>query len=200
MKQIEINLAKKKTNLTVGGIDLLKVNWKLYFVGFIIHLIPDMYLKGELAKETQKIQSKISAVRAEAKKLEKDERRLKDLKNEIESFKIKTKELEKRSVQVEKILQIKTNPNKLLEKVARSMPEDLWLKTVSIKGNKLNIVGYSTSYKQIGLMIENLKESPFFDDRLGEKRQKNLERSLDGKKVRLIEFTIEGPIVRYNPF
>lgn len=198
---IEINLAKQKTELNVMGVDLSKLNWKAIVVAMGIYIfVPEYFLKPEFESQTVDLKTNIEALKKNIKKLAKEEQRLKELKEQIDSFKKKTKELEKRSKQVEKILSIKTNPNKLLEKVARSLPQDVWIKQVEIKNNRLTVIGYSVSYQSIGKLIESIKESPFFDDRLDEKRQKNIEKKLDGESVRLLEFEIEGPIVRYNPF
>lgn len=198
---IEINLAKQKTELNVMGVDLSKLNWKAIVVVLGIYIfVPEYFIKPEFESQTVDLKSNIETLKKNIKKLAKEEQRLKELKEQIDSFKKKTKELEKRSKQVEKILAIKTNPNKLLEKVARSLPQDVWIKQVEIKNNRLTVIGYSVSYQSIGKLIESIKESPFFDDRLDEKRQKNIEKKLDGESVRLLEFEIEGPIVRYNPF
>lgn len=197
---IEINLAKKKTNINFAGVDLTKLPFKAIAAAFVVKLFIPGFYEDTFKEKTVKYNSQIKTIKKKIDKIKKEERRLADLKEQIDGFKEKTKELEKRSVQVEKILQIKTNPNKLLEKIARSLPEDVWLKTIGIRGNKLSLIGHSVSYQSIGLMMEQLRESPFFDERFKEDMQKNIERQLDGERVRLIEFKISGPIVRYNPF
>lgn len=197
---IEINLAKKKQEINFAGVDLTKLNYKLIIIAIVIKMFGPGTIEDQFTEKKKGLNNQITAVKNKIKEIKKEEKRLKDLKDQIEAFKEKTKELEKRSIQVEKILKIKTNPNKLLEKVARSLPEDVWMKTIGIKNKRLTLIGLSVSYQSIGVLIEKLRESPFFDERLKESSQKNIERQLDGEKVRLLEFTISGPIVRYNPF
>lgn len=197
---IEINLAKKKTKIQFAGVDLSKLPYIKIALAFLIQfLLPGMF-KESNQKELKETNEKISEINKEIDKIKAEERRLADLKEQIDAFKAKTKQLEERSIQVEKILQIKTNPNKLLEKLARSMPEDLWVTKIQIQKNRLTVIGQSISYPSIGLLLEQLRESPFFDEKFKEGSQKTIERQLDGEKVRLIEFKINGPIVRYNPF
>ena len=197
---IEINLAKKKSQVNFAGVDLTKLPFKTIIAALAVKLFIPSFYADTFVEKKAKYNAQIKKIKKKIDVIKKEERRLADLKEQIDSFKIKTKELEERSVQVEKILRIKTNPNNLLENVARSLPEDVWLKTIAIRGNKLTLIGNSVSYQSIGLMLEKLRESPFFDERLRENSQKNIERQLDGEKVRLLEFKITGPIVRYNPF
>lgn len=197
---IEINLAKKKQEINFAGVDLTKLNYKFLVLAIVIKVMAPGTYEDTFTEKKKNLNSLIDKEKQEIAKIKKEEKRLKELKEQIEAFKERTKELEKRSVQVEKILKIKTNPNKLLEKVARSLPEDVWMKTIGIKNKRLTLIGLSVSYQSIGVLIEKLRESPFFDERLKESSQKNIERQLDGEKVRLLEFTVSGPIVRYNPF
>ena len=189
---IEINLAKKKTKIQFAGVDLSKLPYIKIALAFLIQfLLPGMF-KESNQKELKETNEKISEINKKIDKIKAEERRLADLKEQIDAFKSKTKQLEERSIQVEKILQIKTNPNKLLEKLARSMPEDLWVKKIQIQKNRLTVIGQSISYPSIGLLLEQLRESPFLMKNLKREAKKLLKDNLMEKKCVLLNLKYMG--------
>ncbi|MGB0453863.1 MAG: PilN domain-containing protein, partial [Bacteriovoracaceae bacterium] len=183
MAMIQINLAKKKKKkVEVMGLDFSKFNYPLIVLGLIFYFGHEPFLKSIHEDAMKDVNKKLSKLRKEKKKYQKEEKQLKDIKDRIAELRKNTKRLEERSAQVEKILSIKTNPNKLLERIARSMPEDLWLEKVTINGNRITLDGKAISYKSIGLLIEKVIASPFMDESFREESQDTVEEVIDGTK------------------
>ena len=65
---------------------------------------------------------------------------------------------------VNEVLKLKKNPVNLLLYISKNISTDLWIDKLSItKGGTLEIQGGSNSYKSIGVFIESLNQSIFFD-------------------------------------
>ncbi len=133
--------------------------------------------------------------------LKKDIGKNSNIEEQLEAFNRQIEKLKERSVQVEKIIDEKTNPLRLLERIARSIPEDLWLSFLEITEEKeISLSGYSNSYKSIGEFIQIANETPFFDKTLILSESKPEEITREGKKMRIETFKIKGTIQTYEPF
>jgi hypothetical protein len=201
---IEINLIKKKKSFelpTVIGINLNQINYKILIVAFVTTSIPDSFILPELKKIQSEVETVLSDKRSKLTKLNAKVSKSKDLEGQLNAFNKQIEKLKQRSTQVEKIITLKTNPLKLLEKVARSMPENLWLGHLEInKEDKIIISGFSTTYKSIGKFIESINATPFFGKSLILDEQETLENKTKTGTSRLEKFEIKGDVQTYEPF
>ena len=55
-------------------------------------------------------------------------------------------------------------PVHILDKVSRSLPDFLWLDTMSASKNQISISGKATTYNAVSNFYANLNDSGFFDD------------------------------------
>lgn len=200
---IKINLLEKKkiSNAPIVlGIDLGKVNLKLVGLSIVMLYVPDLFVYPMFDAETQKVQEQIAEAQKKLDAVNLELKGSEALQAELNAYNEQIEKLKQRTSQIEQILKIRTNPKKLLEKLARSTPEDLWFEALSISGEKaLQIKGASTSYKSIGSFIVTAKESPFFSE-LTLSDSKTREDNQQGKVERVEEFVIDGKVSTYDPY
>lgn len=202
---IEINLLNKKKGIelpVVMGIDLNQINWKFLFVAYMLTYTPGWFLKPEFDKEIQVVDSEIQILQKSLKKIKKDIGKNTNVEGQLEAFNRQVQKLKRRSSQVEEIIQDKTNPRKLLERIARDIPTDMWFSDLVISSTRtIEINGASESYKSIGDFIISANDSQFFGKSLiltGSNTQ--TEEMPDGSERRVEQFNIKGNIRAYEPF
>jgi hypothetical protein len=202
---IEINLLNKKKGIelpVVMGIDLNQINWKFLFVAYMLTYTPGWFLKPEFDKEIQVVDSEIQILQKSLKKIKKDIGKNTNVEGQLEAFNRQVQKLKRRSSQVEEIIQDKTNPRKLLERIARDIPTDMWFSDLVISSTRtIEINGASESYKSIGDFIISANDSQFFGKSLiltGSNTQ--TEKMPDGSERRVEQFNIKGNIRAYEPF
>ncbi|TNF01120.1 MAG: hypothetical protein EP326_05130 [Deltaproteobacteria bacterium] len=202
---IEINLLNKKKGIelpVVLGIDLNQVNWKLLAVAYALTYTPDWFMKPEFDKEKQVVEAEIKVLQNSLKKLKQDLGKNSNVEEQLEAFNRQVQKLKRRSSQVEKILQDKSNPRKVLERIARDIPADMWFKDVLItETSTIEINGASESYKSIGDFIISANDSQFFGKSLILTGSNTVsEKMPDGSERRVEQFNIKGNISAYEPF
>lgn len=202
---IEINLLNKKKGIelpVVLGIDLNQVNWKMLAVAYALTYCPDWFLKPEFDKEIQVVDSEIQVLQKSLRKIKIDLGKNTNVEEQLNAFNRQVQKLKSRSSQVEKIIQDKTNPRKLLERLARDIPSDMWFKDIVITSTRtIEINGASESYKSIGDFIISANDSQFFNKSLiltGSNTQ--TEKLPDGSERRVEQFNIKGNVTAYDPF
>ncbi len=202
---IEINLLNKKKGIelpVVLGIDLNQVNWKFLAVAYAITYTPDWFMKPEFVKETEVVDQEIQVLQKSLRKYKADLGKNSNVEEQLEAFNRQVQKLKRRSSQVEKIIQDKTNPRKLLERVARDIPADMWFKDLIITSTKtIEINGASESYKSIGDFIISANDSQFFGKSLILTGSNTVtEKMPDGSERRVEQFNIKGNVRAYEPF
>ncbi len=201
---IEINLLEKKKAFkapVVLGIDFAKLPWRKMVVAILLAKFPVDYYR-DLTKEIEAEKEKeVTLLNSEYNKFKRKLTKNRDIKDQLAAFNNQIARLKSRSVQVDKIIKLKTNPRYLLERLARSAPEELWFEELILDGGgKLLIKGGATNYTSIGEFIVKVNESPIFNGSLLLKDSKTEEVTKDNVKFREEKFEIEGQIKLYNPF
>jgi Tfp pilus assembly protein PilN len=195
---IKINLIeqKKKFSLPVVlGIDLNKLNFKMLLIVFILNFALDYFVVSSWTEGVNVIKLSIKADDKKLKALNTDLKKNSQVKKQLEAFNKERERLEQREVQVRKIIEQKANPKDLLLRVARSIPEDLWITLFSINSlQEVQITGQSQSYKSIGDFIIAANESTFFGRSLRLKKA-DTKASLNGKRTE--QFEIIGTVKSY---
>jgi hypothetical protein len=201
---IEINLLEKKRSFkapVVAGIDFAQLPWKMIILSFILIKYPveyfDEFLKGEIKEK----QVEVTNLNKQYKKLRLELRKNRDIKDQLVAFNNQIEKLKQRSEQVNNIIKLKTNPRYLLEKVARSTPNDLWLVEFILNDkNEVIIKGEANSYQSIGEFILSANDSPFFGRSLQLADSKTVEEKVQGVQFRKETFQITGKVEVFNPF
>lgn len=202
---IEINLLEKKKSFkapVVLGVDVGKLPWIPIIISLVLAEYPLEFLKEEFQKEQEAKNQEVALVRNQLNKLKADLRKNQGVKDQLSAFNRQIEKLKERSEQVDKIIKQRTNPRYLLEKIARSTPDDLWFDQLLINDkDEITITGGSYSYTSIGDFIIDANNSPYFGKTLVLKESKTEESQENGVPTRRQEtFVISGNISVYDPF
>lgn len=199
---IKINLLEKNKPFrlpVVAGIDFNEIKFKLVLLGTIIYLIPDLFLPDFFASRQEKLNQQVEQLNKELTKINLENKKHKGSVDQLEVYKQQEARLVERSKQVEKIIKTRTNPWQVLEKLAKSTPDDLWFDQVVISSNKtIGIQGAALSYKSIGLFIASNNDSRFFGNtmKLGTSETKSIK--VEGDPYRVETFSINGSIRSFD--
>lgn len=198
---IKINLIEQKKPLkipVVMGIDVTKINFKWLIFAFIIYKLPPNFVFPRFETTQKNLRDSITEIRSKNSKLLKKLGENKDLQKQITETEKKIQELKIKTKQIENILKIKTNPMPALERVAKDIPNDLWLVSLSLNdSSKFSMTGFSYSFRSISNFISLANDSKFFNRSLGVSDSKTLVETYKGQKRRVESFAIVG---RMNVF
>lgn len=199
---IELNLLEKKEPLklpTVLGVDLNALNLKMIAVAMVIYYIPGIFLESSLNDKFVDAEAHLAALNSENNKIKAEIGKDTNIKSQLEAYKIQESKLRSRSAQVEEILKNRTNPKKILEKIARSIPEDLWFNELVInEKNEITISGASFSSRAIGEFISAVNDSPYFGGSITPSKQENKTDLIDGAQTTFEVFELKGKVVNYD--
>lgn len=200
---IKVNLLEQKKPFkmpVVLGIDLGDVNWKgMIFVGVLSYL-PEFFLYPQWEENKKETQTQINTLQKKHRKLKKDLKGNKDIKDRLVAFNKQVEKLQKRTVQVDLILQEKRNPSLIMEKIARKLPRDIWFKSFLIDEDKTIVIkGGGVLYKSIGDFISSANNAGFFGQPLSLSESKTVEEE-KGSDYRIQQFTIIGKIDKFDPW
>lgn len=194
---IEINLVQQKKKLKVPiilGIDIRDINLKVLILAIILYQLPGPILNPYFEKDFPQYEESIKKFKKEIAKIRKFLKKNEALNIQLKNYQDQFERLKTRTNQIDKIIQLRMNPKKMLENVARSIPEDMWLNTLLVDGveEKIEFSGESISYKSIGDFISFGNDSPYFSRSLSLADSKTVEKVIDGRKVRVQEYLIKG--------
>jgi len=199
---IELNLLEKKEPFrlpSVVGIDLNALNFKMLGVALFLYYVPGMFLESSMAGKFNEANSQLDSLNDQNNKLKKEIGKDSNVKDQLEAYKIQEGKLRNRSAQVDEILKYRTNPKKILEKIARSIPEDLWFNELFInEKNEVTITGGAYSSRAIGEFITNINDSPYFGGSITPSKQENKQETLDGLQTNYDLFELKGKIINYD--
>lgn len=199
---IELNLLEKRQPLrlpVVLGVDLNELNFKLLGVAFFIFYIPEIFVHSHFEELLTTEQAVVDSLSSEKDKITQEINSNANVKSQLEAYNNQVEKLKERSAQVDEILKIRTNPKKVLEKIARSIPEDLWFDVLSINENKdVVIKGGANSSRSIGEFITVINDSPFFANSLTPVKQERADDKSEGVGSSFEYFELKGKIKNYD--
>jgi len=199
---IELNLLEKKQPVvlpTVLGIDLNSLNLKMLGVALVIYYLPGVVVSTLYADKTAEAEANLQALVTENTQLKASIDKDTNIKSQVDAYKSQVIKLQSRSSQVDEILKSRTNPKKILEKVARSIPEDVWFTRMAINDkNEISIEGGSYTPRAVGEFITNINDSPYFGGSITPVSQENKKEALDGVITSYELFELKGRIINYD--
>jgi Tfp pilus assembly protein PilN len=199
---IELNLLEKKQPLRlpiVLGMDLNTINLKMLGVALFIYYVPGMILDSTLADKMAEVETQLNEVQSKNIQLKNEINKDTNIKEQLEAYRVQESKLKSRSAQVDEILRNRTNPKKVLEKIARSIPEDLWFNELVInEKNEVTISGGSYTSRAIGEFISVVNDSPYFGGSITPAKQENKQENLDGVITGYDLFELKGKIINYD--
>ncbi len=199
---IELNLLERKEPLklpTVLGVDLNELNFVVIGISIVLYYVPEMIVKSYFDGEIQKEKDIINTYKQETEKLKNEMGSSQNSQEQYLFFKKQVEKLQGRSKQVDEILKYRTNPRKVLEKIARSIPEDMWFDSFKIEANsEVSITGGSYSSRALGEFITVINDSPFFGGSITPARQENKTETFEGSAVSYDSFELKGKIKNFD--
>lgn len=199
---IAINLIEKKNNskpVVVLGVDVRTINFKLLFFAILIFYIPKNYFLSTWEEEIRSLDKQIEILDAQSKQAREELKSFDGVKLELESYKRQIDKLKERSTQVDKILKEKTSPKRLLERMARVAPQDLWFDELRINDDQtFYLRGGADSYKSIGDLIVTLNETPYFNNSLNLVKSETKTEVEGGRELRNESYEISGSVSSYE--
>jgi len=206
---IKINLLKGKKNSSAtssGGVRFLGIDTEgidrrslvVTVAIFLLSSFPSWFLEEEL----KKIQNHNKSLEKEIGEIDKKIQENASIKKQLEDFQKEYKILQEKQSQVITLIEKKTNPKRLLESVARKIPEDIWLDSLVIDSNKqLEVKGLAKSFKSIGTFRQQMGQLPFFKHSPDLKNWETTKIYIPEKKeeVSVQSFLIKGAVDVFNP-
>jgi Tfp pilus assembly protein PilN len=199
---IELNLLEKKEPIklpVVMGIDLNDLNLIMLIVAMIMWYLPQMFLESYIQDEVATITQEVEGLNQKNQKLLDEIGENAKIKDILKAYQSQVERLKTRSSQVDEILKIRTNPKKILEKVARSIPDDVWFNDLRISAeNEVFISGGSFNSRSLGEFITIINDSPYFAGSITPVKQENRQETLDGNLASYDYFEVRGKVKSYD--
>lgn len=119
-----------------------------------------------------KLDRQREAIREEVRVAEEEVRRLKPILAEVEEFKRKKADLERKIEVITNLKNQQTGPVRVMDAVSRALPELLWLDRMEVTPGEIRITGRAFNVNAVSNFIENLDRVPEFKEpRLGPVRE-----------------------------
>lgn len=195
---IKINLLEEKRSTvlpSVMGVDLNDINLKAVAVSICFLFLSDMAMSSILGLIEGSVKEDIEIKKTQFNALRKSNKENQKIITQIENLKKKEAVLQKMDKLANDLIKDKkSNPQKILLRLANDIPEDLWLKHLNITSDrKVFIQGESSSYKSIGNFLSDANDSIFFGKSLEVKNLTTIPDDYlkDGSRVESFEMTGE---------
>jgi type IV pilus assembly protein PilN len=105
-----------------------------------------------------------AGVREEVKVAEAEVERLRPILEEVEEFKDKQANLERKIEVITNLKNQQQGPVRVMDAISRGLPELLWLDRVQVKTNQIQITGRAFNVIAVTNFIENLDKVPEFKE------------------------------------
>lgn len=199
---IELNLLERKEVKKlpiVAGIDLNKINIPMVVGAIIFFYASSTYYTAYYEEILAQEEAVASNVREMNKKIEADIKSKEAKKKELEAYSEQLKKAQVRSMQIEEILKTRTNPKKILEVIARTIPTAMTIENLIIdKSDNISLSGTSYDSRAIGDFIAAMNDTPYFGRSITPTSQENAQEERDGVSVRIDRFELAGSIKNYD--
>ena len=122
-------------------------------IGGIVWFLGHSFLEGRIKNQNQRnnfLETKIAEL---DKKID-----------EIKKLKAQTQALLARKRVVETLQSNRTESVRLLDQLARQLPEGVFLKSIKQSGNSVSVIGYATSNARVSTLMRNFDASPWLED------------------------------------
>lgn len=131
------------------------------------------------------LNSRLSSLRGQHRNNQQKIAELKERVREVENFEKLNKAFENKKNIIEQLRKNQSIPVKLLDEVSKLLPNGVWLNSMSVAAENINIDGYAFTNSDVVAYVDNLKGSKILTDvYLQESRQANIE------KISLYQFKL----------
>lgn len=186
---IRINLAKKTGKQAAGGFkfDFKALNIAAFLASLkggdseekkfningpipkaIMAIMVCYYVDGTLAEyraeELKKVDAQIAAVEKEKTAIQAKLAKIKGFEPIKKQLEDDEKAIRTKLEVVNKLLEDRNAPSKMMLQVAQSIPDEVWLTEFSIKDDKVKLAGQTPGYNQVSDFIRSLNGTSQFTD------------------------------------
>lgn len=165
MIKINLTTAKKQVDISnIGGFDFTKLKIKPLLMVIALIYVPDFVLTPLWEQERNTASAEIDAKQKKLGSLKKKVAQSMDLEKQIRELKAQEENLSKKLTAVKQAISEKRNPSTILLYIAKNMPNELWIKELSINQEQMTIKGEALDYTSIGSFVNSLRSSVFIRD------------------------------------
>jgi Tfp pilus assembly protein PilN len=192
MIKINLSLAQNQMDMSnLGGFDFTKIKYVLVGIAIVSVYVPDFTIKTYWEEEIQSKNDELTALQGKLSEKRREVSKFADLERQIKELQAQEENLGKKLVAVKQAISLKRNPSNLLLYIAKNIPEDLWIKEMTLEESKLVIKGEALSYTGVGSFVNNLRSSVFVSDANIKSTTSNVRES-DKRRIETFEvhFTI----------
>jgi Tfp pilus assembly protein PilN len=207
---IELNLLERKAPMkmpVVLGVDLATLNFRFLFIAILLYYLPGYFLESFWVSEIENLTFASNQKTNELQKLNKDLGSKGDIQSKLDAYNNQVENLKIRSQQVDDILKERANPRSVLEKIARSLSDEIWFDTLEINEKReLIVIGGAhtpqgvASYRIIGQFVNLLNDSPFFNETVTIVSQNQVSEEVEGVKLNYDKFEIKAQVKNFDAF
>ncbi len=198
---IKVNLKATGKSTASGGnefvanVDFSGLNLKMIIICVVLGYGPGfLYFNDIWVEERSVFETQLKQLNTVAAKLKEEQKSMADYSRQLEDLKSKEASIKKRLNVVNSVIERRNNPMKIMLYISENIPEDIWLREITVEGMKFSLKGNAISFKSIGKLRESLEQSIFFGQRVTLDDYK----SKDIKGSRVQEFTLSASIVKFE--
>lgn len=196
MIKINLSTAKKQLDISnIGGFDFTKLKIKALLLVILLIYIPDFVLVPMWEEERNTTNDEVSQKQKQLSGLKRKISESLDLDKQIRELKAQEENLGKKLTAVKQAISEKRNPSTLLLYIAKNIPDELWIKEITIDQNNMMIKGEALDYQSIGTFITTLKSSIFIKD-ANIVSSNSMTREGDRKRIEIFE--VKFDIARFD--
>lgn len=196
MIKINLTAAKKEMDISnLGGFDFSQLKIKAVGLAILILYLPDFFLTPMWEEELNKKTEQIQTLQQKANSLKSKVSRSATLEKQIRELRAQEENLGRKLKAVKEAIALKKNPSGLLLFIAKNIPDDLWIRDLSIEKETMVIKGEALNYMSVGTFVTNLRSSIFIRDA----SIKNTTSSIRPSDKRRVEvFEVQFEIARFE--
>lgn len=165
MIKINLSVAQKQVDISnIGGFDFTKIKIVPVLIAMVLMYAPDFFLIPMWETELNEKNQELASLQTELSSLKRKVSQSATMEKQIRELKIQEENLGKKLTAVKEAISQKRNPANLLLYISKNIPEDLWLRELSIDDQAMIIKGEALSYTSVGNFVNNLRSSVFIKD------------------------------------
>jgi Tfp pilus assembly protein PilN len=196
MIKINLTVAQKQMDLSdLGGFDFTKLKFKAVIIACVLIYVPDFVVLPIWEDKFNARTQEYETLQKESGSLKRKVAQSSILEKQIRELKIQEENLGKKLTAVKQAINLKRNPANLLLYITKNLPEDLWIKDISIDGEVLLVKGEALSYTSVGNFVNNLRSSVFIREANIKSTTSNVRES---DKRRIESFEISFAVARFE--
>jgi len=111
-----------------------------------------------------RLASQIERTQARIHQMDKDIAQFKPQIEQVEGFKKKKKELEKKIEVIESLDHQRRGPVRILAELSDRIPDRVWLTSLETNGTQVKLAGESLDNELVAIFVRNLSESKYFGE------------------------------------